>query len=76
MSEEFFRTAMERDGSGLFYVPDKYRTVKVCLAAVKQNGLAIRSVPPMRLTRQMVREAVQQNPRAMALVGQEWREDL
>jgi hypothetical protein len=76
ISEDFFRAAMEQDGLNLSYVPKQYKTVEVCLAAVKQNGLAIRSVPPLRLTREIVREAARQNPRALNLVGEEWREDL
>jgi hypothetical protein len=69
----FCLEAAKVDGFNLSYVPDKYKNEKISLAAVKQNGLAIKCVPPLRLTKNMVREAVRQNPRALFLIGEEWR---
>ena len=36
---------MQIDGRTLEFVPDRWKTPDVCLAAVKQNGHALRFVP-------------------------------
>ncbi|GMO48850.1 MAG: hypothetical protein Pg6C_11540 [Treponemataceae bacterium] len=47
----------------------------MCLAAVKQNGFALHSVPKMLLTGAIIREAVTQNRNALRYVPDEWRDE-
>jgi hypothetical protein len=53
------------NGSALKFVPEKYKTAEICLAAVQNYGYALEYVPLELITNKLCTEAVRRNPRAL-----------
>ena len=49
----------------LFHVPSEMKTEKICLAAVQQNGVALKHVPREMRTGEICLVAVEQNYEAL-----------
>ncbi len=64
----FWLAAVQENGRDLYYVPDKLKTVEMCLAAVRQNGGALNYVPDEFKTEEMCLVAVQQAGCALGYV--------
>jgi hypothetical protein len=60
-SHAYYHSIVSNDANTLFTVPLNYRTFDICMAAVKRDGLAYRSVPPILRTAKLRLTAVQQN---------------
>ena len=55
-------------GQNLRDVPNEFKTLDMCLIAIKKNGLALEHVPVEFLTETVCKLAVKQNPMALEFV--------
>ena len=68
LTEDKAEQAVMRCCDAIEYLPEKWKTLRVCLAAVQQNGYAISHVPSALQTAELCQGAVQQDGRALRYV--------
>ncbi len=69
----FWLSAVQRDENGyvLYHVPEKLKTGEICLAVVRQTGLALEDVPEKLKTEEICLIAIQQDWEALAYVPED-----
>jgi len=70
----FCKRQIAHDGCLIRNVPEKMRTHNLCLAAVRQNGMALKFISNQ--TPEICRAAVEQNPDALQYVDKRFRPEI
>jgi len=70
----FCLAVVKENPQNLKFIPKELISEELCLAAVRLDGFAVGGVPPLRMTKAIVREALQQNPEAVKKLPEIWQE--
>jgi len=72
LSQEELRELLGYNNA-LRFIPEKHRTAKLCLEAVKSNGYALQYVPEKHKTAELCLAAVKSNGNALQYVPEEYK---